>query len=125
MRSLLDASVVLSPHRIPLEAESAISVATLAELHFGANLARRDDQRAARLRRLSEVESRFEALPVDSAIARSYGQLAHALVVDGGNPRPRAMDILIAATAQTHKVPLLTRDRGFAAFAEHLDIRFV
>jgi predicted nucleic acid-binding protein len=125
VRTLLDTSVVLSPDLIPLEGESAISVATLAELHFGVNLARRHDRRAARLRRLSEVESRFGALPVDSAIARSYGELAHALVVDGRKPRARAMDVLIAATAQTHDVPLLTRDRDFEAFGEHIDVRFV
>lgn len=125
MKVLLDTSVILSDRHISLPDVVAISTASLAELHFGINVAKKASERSARLRRLAEVESRFESLPVDSAVARSYGALAATLASGGRSPRPRAMDILIAATAQTHKVPLLTMDRGFEAFTEHVDVRFV
>lgn len=109
---MLDTSVVIAEAEVELPDESAISTATLAELHFGVLLARGDEARRWRLRRLSEVESRFEALPVDGAVARSYGALAHAVAVAGRKPRARTMDLLIAATAQAHGVALYTRDRG-------------
>lgn len=47
------------------------------------------------------------------------------MVGRGRSPRPRAMDIMIAATAQTYGVPLFTKDRDFEAFSYHLDVRFV
>lgn len=103
--------MVIAEAGVDLPEESAISTATLAELHFGVLLARDDQARRSRLRRLSEVESRFEALPVDGAVARSYGALAHAVAVARRKPRARTMDLLIAATAHAHRVALYTRDR--------------
>jgi predicted nucleic acid-binding protein len=109
---VLDTSVVIAEAEVDLPDEAAISTATLAELHFGVLLARDDEARRSRLRRLSEVESRFEALAVDGAVARSYGALAHAVAVAGRKPRARTMDLLIAATAQANGAALYTRDRG-------------
>lgn len=89
-------------------------------------LAKTDAQRRARLRRLAEVESRFEPLPVDAAVARSYGALAHLSVRAGQQPRRRVMDVLIAATAHAHHVPLYARDASdFAALESELVIRLV
>jgi len=104
--------VVIAEAQVELPDESAISTATLAELHFGVLLARDDAARRSRLRRLSEVESRFEVLPVDGAVARSYGALAHAVAVAGRKPRARTMDLLIAATALAHGAALYTRDHA-------------
>jgi hypothetical protein len=41
-------------------------------------------------------------LPVDEAVADSYGRLGAAVVRAGRRPRTRAMDLLIAATAHAH-----------------------
>lgn len=82
----------------PIPGELAISAVTLAELHFGVLVARSSRARAERLRRLSVLQHHFDALPVDAAVAVSYGQLA-AVVEAGRQPRRRVRDLLVAATA--------------------------
>ncbi|MGH2734645.1 MAG: type II toxin-antitoxin system VapC family toxin [Actinomycetota bacterium] len=125
-RGLLDTSVVIAESVESLPDEAAISVITLAELHFGVHMARDADSRKLRIRRLSEIESRFDALPVDEAVARTYGTLAHAVASSGRSPRSRAMDVLIAATAQVHDAILFTRnERDFQPFADMIEIRRV
>ena len=110
MRTLLDTSVLLGPAPAPLDGELAISTASLAELHFGVLVARTDDVRAERLRRLGVVERTFEALPIDAATARHYGRFAAAVTTVGRSPRARVMDLLIAATAAAHGARLATRN---------------
>ncbi|MGI9156094.1 MAG: PIN domain-containing protein [Marmoricola sp.] len=66
--------------------------------------------RAERLRRLSGFQRRFAALPVDDAVATSYGQLAASVAASGRQPRSRVMDLLIAATAHAHSARLYTRN---------------
>lgn len=110
MRAILDTSVIIATDVRPLEGELAISAATLAELHYGVLAARERATRAERLRRLSILQRRFDALPVDEAVAASYGQLAAAVVDFGRQPRARTMDLLIAATAHAHSARLYTRN---------------
>jgi predicted nucleic acid-binding protein len=110
MRGILDTSVVIATDVGPLEGELAVSAATLAELHFGVLVARERAVRAERLRRLSFLQRRFDALPVDEAVAASYGQLAAAVVDAGRRPRARVIDLLIAATAHAHSARLYTRN---------------
>lgn len=110
MRALLDTSVVLASGIGPLDGELAISAATLSALHFGILVATDPAVRAERLRRLSVLQQRFDALPVDEAVAASYGQLAAAVVAAGRQPRARTMDLLIAATAHAHGARLYTRN---------------
>ena len=110
MRGILDTSVVIATDVGPLEGELAVSAATLAELHFGLLVARERAVRAERLRRLSFLQRRFDALPVDEAVAASYGQLAAAVVDAGRRPRARVIDLLVAATAHAHSARLYTRN---------------
>jgi toxin FitB len=49
-------------------------------------------------------------LPLDDAVARSYGRLAAAVAAAGRQPRARVADRLIAATARTHDAELWTRN---------------
>ncbi|HEY2765748.1 MAG TPA: type II toxin-antitoxin system VapC family toxin [Pseudonocardiaceae bacterium] len=109
MRALLDTSVVIATDVPSLEGELAISAATLAELHFGVLVARDPNIRAERLRRLSVLQRKFDALPLDAAVAASYGQLAAAVVDAGRQPRARTMDLIVAATAHAHSARLYTR----------------
>lgn len=120
MKAILDTSVLVATDVSPLEGELAISVAALAELSFGVLVTTDAVVRAERLRRLSEFRRRFTALPVDDAVATSYGQLAAAVVAAGRRPRSRVMDLLIAATAHAHAARLYTRNARDLAGVEHL-----
>ena len=103
MRAILDTSVVIAADVRPLDGELAISAITLAELHFGVLVASQQKVRSERLRRLMVVQRKFDALPVDDAVAASYGQVAAAVVDAGRQPRARSMDLLIAARAASRK----------------------
>jgi predicted nucleic acid-binding protein len=120
---LLDTAVLIAGEGGPDE-KSAISVVSLTELHFGVLVARDENTRAVRLRRLGAIESHFDALPFDAAAARECGRL-HALVAQrGGQPRRRALDLAIAATANVHRVPLLTfNTKDFELLADQVDVR--
>lgn len=109
-RAILDTSDVLATGIEPLEGELAISAITLAELHFGVLVATQQQTSAERLRRLLVVERTFNALPLDEAVAASYGQIAAAVVEAGRQPRARSMDLLITATAHAHSAQLCTRN---------------
>lgn len=118
-RALLDTSILIGS-RDPGELEGAISAASLAELHFGVLVAVDPDERARRSQRLGVIEATFDPLPVDAAVAREWGRLAAAIVHRGGQSRRRAMDLVIAATANAHHVPLLTADTADLAIVEDL-----
>src|SRR4051794_24956350 len=77
-RALLDASVLIGSDR-PTDLEGAISVASIAELHFGVLVARDSDERARRAQRLGVIEATFDPLPIDAAVAREWGRLAAAV----------------------------------------------
>lgn len=119
-RAVLDTSVVIADGVAPIPGMLAISAVTLAELHFGVLVAKTSQVRAERLRRLSILQQHFDALPVDGAVAVSYGRLAAAAVDAGRQPRRRVMDLLIAATAHAHGARLYTRNAGDFAGLEDL-----
>ena len=118
-RVLLDTSVLIGAE-VPAELEGAISVASLAELHFGTLVATDPDERALRAQRLGVIEATFDPLAIDSAVAREWGRLAAAVAERGGQPRRRAVDLAIAATANVHGVPLLTADTAELAIIDDL-----
>ncbi len=120
MRALLDTSVLIAADVGPLAGELAISVVSVAELHFGVLVARDAAVRAERLRRLSFLQRQFDALPVEDAVAASYGQLAAAVAAVGRRPGARALDLLIAATAHAHAARLYTRNAADVAGVEGL-----
>jgi predicted nucleic acid-binding protein len=120
VRTILDTSVLIATDVPPLEGELAISAATLAELHFGVLVTADAAIRAERLRRLTHFERTFTALPVDEAVAASYGRLAAAVVATGRQPRFRVIDLLIAATAHAHSARLYTRNATDLAGVEDL-----
>lgn len=122
-RAILDTSVVIAGDLAPIPGVLAISAITLAELQFGVLVAKTPPIRAERLRRLSILQQHFDALPVDEAVAISYGRLAAAVVDAGRQPRRRVMDLLIAATAHAHAARLYTRNvDDFAGLGDLVDI---
>jgi predicted nucleic acid-binding protein len=123
MRALLDTSVLIGAEH-PGELEGAISAASLAELHFGVLVTGDDDERARRGLRLGVIESTFAPLPIDAPVAREWGRLAAAVRTRGGQSRRRAMDLAIAATANVHRVPLLSHNTAdFQIIADLVDVR--
>ena len=123
MRALLDTSVLIGD-TAPENVEAGISVASIAELHFGVLIAADDDERGRRTQRLGAIEATFDPLPITAAVAREWGRLAAAVSGRGGQPRRRSMDLAIAATANVHKVPLLTENTGdFTIISDLVDAR--
>ncbi len=122
-RAILDTSVIIATDVSPIPGVLAISAVTLAELQFGVMVAKTAEVRAERLRRLSFLQQHFDALPVDEAVAVSYGRLASAVVEAGRQPRRRVMDLLIAATAHAHGARLYTRNpEDFASLDDLIDV---
>jgi predicted nucleic acid-binding protein len=119
-RVLVDTSVLIGTEVVPAGLEAAISVASLAELHFGVLVAADPDERARRAQRLGVIEATFDPLPVDAAVAREWGRLAAAVAERGGQPRRRVVDLVIAATANVHDVPLLTADTADLSIIDDL-----
>jgi predicted nucleic acid-binding protein len=109
VRALLDTSILIGAEA-PGDLEGAISAASLAELHFGVLVALDEVERGRRAQRLGVIEATFDPLPIDAPVAREWGRLAAAIVERGGQPRRRAMDLAIAATANVAGVPLLTNN---------------
>lgn len=123
MRALLDAPVLIG-ESAPADIEAAISTASLVELHFGVLVATDPDEQALRVSRLGAVEAAFEPLPITARVAREWGRLAAAVSARGGQPRRRAVDLAIAATANVHGVPLLTHNaKDFAIISDLIDVR--
>jgi predicted nucleic acid-binding protein len=68
-------------------------------------------ERARRQDRLQRTEATFGPVPVDGDVARAYGRIHAAVAAAGGRARGRrAFDLLIAATALAHELPLYTRN---------------
>jgi predicted nucleic acid-binding protein len=128
-RGLLDTSVLIAREEeleIEVPREIAISVVTLAELHYGVLIAKDDLTRQRRLSRLGAIEASFQPLPVDSAVARAFGVVSHAVKAAGRQPRSRSMDLLIAATALAHNIPVYTRNAtDFEGLRDLIDVRIV
>jgi predicted nucleic acid-binding protein len=123
VKAILDTSVIIAANIGPLEGELAISAITLAEMHFGVLVTKDQSIRAERLRRLLALQRTFDALPLDDAVAASYGRIAAAVVDAGRQPRARTMDLLIAATAHAHSAQLYTRNAAdFAGLEDLIDV---
>ena len=112
-RGLLDTSVVIDHDLIDpamLPDESAIAAVTLAELAAGPHATEDQDERARRQDRLQWAASTWEPLPFDGDAARLYGRMFAAARAAGQTSRSRLADLLIAATAAAHGLPVYTRN---------------
>ncbi len=110
---LLDTSVVIdlgviSPADLP--EETSVSAITMAELSAGPHATADPAERARRQDRLQQLESWVEPMPFDGDCARAYGRVYAAVLAAGRQPRRRAVDLLIAATALAAGMPLYTRN---------------
>ncbi len=129
-RGLIDTSVAVDLvviDRLRLPAIVAISALTLAELVIGPHGTKNELERARRQQHLQYVEGSVEPLPFDSRCARAYGPIYAAVAGVGRKARgARAVDLMIAATALAHDLPLYTgnaRDlHGLEGLIEIVDV---
>jgi hypothetical protein len=103
-----------------------ITAITLGELSYGPHATDDPRKRAGRVAVLQHVESTFEPLPYDHQAARLYGQICSAVRAGGRQPRKRASDLMIAATAASNGLPLYTANpddfRGAEEFIEVIGV---
>jgi predicted nucleic acid-binding protein len=124
---LLDTSVLASQDDIPiLPAEASISMLSLAELTAGPHATVDLAERGRRQERLQVIEAFYDPLPFDAECARAYGRVYAEAVQAGRKARGRrAVDLLIAATAVAHELPLYTLNaadlRGLEAVLKIVD----
>ena len=98
----------LSTEVLPIASE--LTAITVAELHQGVAMAKNPSTRNARAERLSAAIADFAPLPFDADAASRYGSLVALTVARGRNPRPRRLDLMIAAIASSVGLPLYTRN---------------
>lgn len=94
------------PATLPVVPE--ITAITMAELHQGVAMAKTSAVRAARTEKLGAAAVDFDPLPFDGGAAARYGTLVALTLEANRNPRPRRMDLLIAAIASARGLPLYT-----------------
>jgi predicted nucleic acid-binding protein len=87
-----------------------LSPVTIAELRFGAEVAKDPGMRQKRLAALRRLQ-RKPLLPLDGATGDIFGSLAAAIKAAGRQHRYRVQDLWIASQAVQHGFGLLTRNR--------------
>lgn len=98
----------LDPASLPTVPE--ITAITMAELHQGVAMAKSAMSRAARTEILAAAIVDFDPLPFDGDAATRYGTLVTLTIAAKRDPRPRRMDLMIAAVASSRDLPLYTRN---------------
>lgn len=129
-KGLIDTSVAIVLDEIDpacLPAEIAISALTLAELTAGPYATISESKRAHRQDRLQRLEASLECLDFDSACARAFGPIYSATRQIGRKAfGGRGLDLMIAATARAHQLPLYTLNasdlRGLDDLIEIVDL---
>jgi hypothetical protein len=99
---------VLEPAQLPEIPE--LTAVTMAELHQGVTMATDPASRAARTELLGAAIVDFEPLPFDGAAAARYGTLVALTIAANRSPKPRRLDLMIAAIASARDLPLYTRN---------------
>jgi predicted nucleic acid-binding protein len=87
-----------------------LSPVTIAELRFGAEVARDPGVRQKRLAALRRLQ-RKPLLPIEGGTGDVFGSLAAAIRAAGRHHRYRVQDLWIASQAVQHGMGLLTRNR--------------
>ncbi|UOZ08731.1 type II toxin-antitoxin system VapC family toxin [Amycolatopsis sp. WQ 127309] len=116
--------VDLDPEKLPVVHQ--ITTVTMAELHQGVALAKNPVTKAARTEDLAAAMVDYVALPFDADASTRFGSLAALTVAAKRDPRPRKMDLMIAAIASVRNLPLYTRNtkdfKGLESLLEVVEV---
>ncbi len=82
----------------------------MAEQHQRIVYAKTHESRGALLERLSKAVTLFEPLPFNGEAAGRFGTMVALTIDNGRSPKQRSMDLMIAAIASVHELPLYTRN---------------
>ncbi|MER5441616.1 type II toxin-antitoxin system VapC family toxin [Streptomyces sp. NPDC002790] len=100
---------LIDPAGLPRTPE--LTAISLAELHQGVGMAKDPVERARRTERLGDAVNAFPApLPFGAEAAARYGTLVALALAGRRDPRPRKLDLMIAAIASANGLPLYTRN---------------
>lgn len=107
----------------PLPERVAVSVVTIGELQFGVLVAQDDEMRARRADTLALARA-ADPIPISEAVMGSWARLVAACRAAGLHRAVKLTDLLIAATALEHGLPVVTQDTDFERVAAaHPDLR--
>ncbi|RMI35494.1 type II toxin-antitoxin system VapC family toxin [Nocardia stercoris] len=110
---LLDTCVLIdidSIDDVKLPLQGRISSVTMAEIGLGIAVAATPEDLALRTEQMFGIEHTFDPLPFTTAAARRFTSMAKLVVATGRNPKPRKVDLMIAAVASVNDIPLFTRN---------------
>ncbi|MEU4444943.1 type II toxin-antitoxin system VapC family toxin [Actinosynnema sp. NPDC050801] len=99
---------VLHPRVLP--DAPRLTTITMAELHHGVVAARDAMTRAARTAQVAAAIVDFDPLSFDAHASTRYGSLVGLTIAANRDPRSRKLDLMIAAIASCHDLPLYTRN---------------
>jgi predicted nucleic acid-binding protein len=119
--ALYDTSALIAELRV--SELVGVSVMSFAELRIGVLRAGTTAARAARLERLHRLEGVVAPFDVDRRVSGEYARIA-SLLRDEGRA-VRTIDTLIAATAVSVGLPLVTLDGDFSAIARIAGLELV
>jgi len=117
---LLDTSIFIAREsgrslgRLP--ARVAVSVVTIGELQLGVRTAGDDAVRARRGETLA-LARRSDPIPITEAVMVAWAHLVTDCRAAGVHRTVKLTDVLIAATAITHGLPVVTQDDDYEQMA--------
>ncbi len=120
MRAILDTSVLLASAEEGIPdlsgIDSKISSVSLSEMQLGLVVSEGVERamRTARLQRIMAIYG--PGRPFDGSAAASFGILTAMVVEQGQSPRTAVLDRMIAATAHSLGVALVTREARLTVF---------
>lgn len=111
MRAILDTNVLVAESLTHPEYEIAVSSLSWAELRFGIRKAADPVERARRESRVARLHALLgPGVPFDDAAADAYETVCGLVLAAGRDPRGRAIDLMIAATAVASGAAVITRN---------------
>lgn len=115
--SLKNHSKVNQNFEMKINSPKSISVISYGELVFGANRSNQREKNLATVHRIGEI---FPILPVTKAVMETFGEIKSKLIKLGTIIAD--MDLLIASTAITHNLILVTNNEKHFKRIEELEI---